>query len=87
MTQHRTYTHILDTVKQDYYAVASVLEHTLKTMKLQIPAINEVFYAQIMQVATIVGFFGQFYLTSAGEQVSLKSLEQNFFLMKSVRHK
>ncbi|XP_076111669.1 uncharacterized protein LOC143079930 [Mytilus galloprovincialis] len=39
----RTYTHTMDAVKQDWVAVASVLEHTLRTIKIQLPRINTVY--------------------------------------------
>ncbi|XP_063436491.1 uncharacterized protein LOC134717922 [Mytilus trossulus] len=38
--KHRTYTHIFDQVKQDWFAVVSVLEHTLRTVKKQLPCIT-----------------------------------------------
>lgn len=38
--QHRTYTHIFDQVKQDWFAVVSVLEHTLRTVMKQLPCIT-----------------------------------------------
>lgn len=33
----------MDAVKQDWVAVASVLEHTLRTIKIQLPRINTVY--------------------------------------------
>ena len=41
--QHRTYAHIFDSVKQDWFAVASVLENLLSTLKKQLPKIKTVF--------------------------------------------
>ena len=41
--QHWTFTHIMQSCKQDWFAVASILEHTLVTMKSQLPHINEVY--------------------------------------------
>ncbi|VDI74407.1 Hypothetical predicted protein, partial [Mytilus galloprovincialis] len=41
--KHRTFTHLFGTVKQDWFAVASALEHTLNTIKEQMPQIQEVF--------------------------------------------
>ncbi|CAC5383152.1 unnamed protein product [Mytilus coruscus] len=40
---HRTFTHLFGMVKQDWFAVASALEHTLTTIKEQMPQIQEVF--------------------------------------------
>ncbi|KAK3083632.1 hypothetical protein FSP39_000517 [Pinctada imbricata] len=41
--KHKTFTHLLDQVKQDYFAVVSLLEHTLVTLKKQLPHIQEAF--------------------------------------------
>lgn len=43
LLKHRTYVHLFDFVKQDWFAVASVLEHTLTTIKEQMPGIQKVF--------------------------------------------
>ena len=39
----KTYVHIFDNVKQDWQAVAAIIENTLTQVKLDIPAITEVF--------------------------------------------
>ncbi|VDI84004.1 Hypothetical predicted protein [Mytilus galloprovincialis] len=39
---HRTYTHVLDAVRQDWFAVVSLLEHTLMAIKQQLPDIKEI---------------------------------------------
>lgn len=41
--QHRTYAHLFDQVKQDWFAVVSILEHTLKTLKNQLPVIKSAY--------------------------------------------
>ena len=41
--QHRTFTHVLNAVKQDWFAVASLLENTLKTIHEQLPHITEAY--------------------------------------------
>ncbi|CAG2244350.1 unnamed protein product [Mytilus edulis] len=41
--KHNTFTHLLNGCKQDWYAVASILEHTLHTIKAQKPEVEEVF--------------------------------------------
>lgn len=41
--KHWTYTHLMDNVKQDWFAVASILEHTLITVKSQLPAVDTAF--------------------------------------------
>lgn len=41
--QHRTFTHVMDMVKQDYYAVASLLEHVLASLRVQLPEVDEAF--------------------------------------------
>lgn len=38
--QHRTYAHIFDAAKQDWFSVASILEHLICTLKIQIANIN-----------------------------------------------
>ncbi|XP_052074111.1 uncharacterized protein LOC127711994 [Mytilus californianus] len=40
---HRSFTNLFGKVKQDWFAVASALEHTLTTIKEQMPQIQEVF--------------------------------------------
>ncbi|XP_061189168.1 uncharacterized protein LOC133197244 [Saccostrea echinata] len=40
---HRTFTHVIENVKQDWYAVASLLENILQTMKIQIPHVTDVY--------------------------------------------
>ncbi|XP_061171627.1 uncharacterized protein LOC133181099 [Saccostrea echinata] len=40
---HKTFTHIMDYVKQDFFAVLSLLEHTLVTIKEQLPHITEAY--------------------------------------------
>ncbi|XP_061195035.1 uncharacterized protein LOC133203221 [Saccostrea echinata] len=40
---HKTFTHIMDYVKQDFFAVLSLLEHTLVTIKQQLPHITEAY--------------------------------------------
>nr|XP_022310036.1 uncharacterized protein LOC111115550 isoform X2 [Crassostrea virginica] len=39
--RHRTYTHIFESAKQDWFCVASILEHTLHTIRQQMPHIEE----------------------------------------------
>ncbi|CAC5413696.1 unnamed protein product [Mytilus coruscus] len=39
---HRTYVHTIESAKQDWYSVTSVIEHTLKTIKDQMPNIKSV---------------------------------------------
>ncbi|CAC5372568.1 unnamed protein product [Mytilus coruscus] len=39
---HRIYTHVLDAVRQDWFAVVSLLEHTLMAVKQQLPDIKEI---------------------------------------------
>ena len=41
--QHRTYAHLFDQVKQDWFAVVSILEHTLKTLENQLPVIKSAY--------------------------------------------
>ncbi|CAG2196655.1 unnamed protein product [Mytilus edulis] len=41
--QHKTYVHLFDGVRQDWFAVASIIENTLMTIKKQMPNIEEVF--------------------------------------------
>lgn len=41
--QHRTYACIFDAAKQDWFSVASILEHLICTMKIQIPNIKTVY--------------------------------------------
>lgn len=43
LLKHRTSVHLFDFVKQDWFAVLSVLEHTLTTIKEQMPGIQKVF--------------------------------------------
>ena len=38
-----TYAHLFDQVKQDWFAVVSILEHTLKTLKNQLPVIKSAY--------------------------------------------
>ncbi|CAG2210475.1 unnamed protein product [Mytilus edulis] len=52
--KHRTYTHIFDQVKQDWFAVVSVLEHTLNTVKKQLSVLQQLTTEVIMQVVIIV---------------------------------
>ncbi|CAG2239924.1 unnamed protein product [Mytilus edulis] len=40
--KHRTYVHTIESAKQDWYSVTSVIEHTLKTIKDQMPNIKSV---------------------------------------------
>ncbi|CAC5368605.1 unnamed protein product [Mytilus coruscus] len=40
---HRTFTHVLENVKQDWFAVASLLEHVLQTVKIQLPQVTDMF--------------------------------------------
>uniref|UniRef100_A0A8W8LUZ6 C2H2-type domain-containing protein n=1 Tax=Magallana gigas TaxID=29159 RepID=A0A8W8LUZ6_MAGGI len=40
---HKTFTHIMDYVKQDFFAVLSLLEHTLVTIKQHMPNITEAY--------------------------------------------
>ena len=40
---HRTFTHILENVKQELFAVASLLEHVLQTNKGQLPHVTDVY--------------------------------------------
>ncbi|CAC5416082.1 unnamed protein product [Mytilus coruscus] len=40
---HRTFTHVLENVKQDWFAVASLLEHVLQTGKIQLPQVTDMF--------------------------------------------
>ncbi|CAG2186092.1 unnamed protein product [Mytilus edulis] len=42
ITEHRTYVHTIESAKQDWYSVTSVIEHTLKTIKDQMPNIKSV---------------------------------------------
>ncbi|XP_062571575.1 uncharacterized protein LOC134233610 [Saccostrea cucullata] len=41
--KHKTFTHIFGAVKQDWFAVASALEHILQTLRVQRPEVEEVF--------------------------------------------
>ncbi|CAC5421285.1 unnamed protein product [Mytilus coruscus] len=41
--KHRTFVHIMDSAKQDWYSVSSLLLHALTTIKQQLPEIREVF--------------------------------------------
>ena len=41
--QHRTFTHVPENVKQDWFAVASLLEHVLQTIKVQLPHVTDVY--------------------------------------------
>ncbi|CAC5370197.1 unnamed protein product [Mytilus coruscus] len=41
--KHRTFVHIIDSAKQDWYSVSSLLLHALTTIKRQLPEIKEVF--------------------------------------------
>jgi len=38
--QHRTYVHIFDFVRQDWFAVVSILEQTLITIRNQVPQLT-----------------------------------------------
>ncbi|CAC5390370.1 unnamed protein product [Mytilus coruscus] len=40
---HRTFVHIMDSAKQDWYSVSSLLLHALTTIKQQLPEIKEMF--------------------------------------------
>ncbi|CAC5393144.1 unnamed protein product [Mytilus coruscus] len=40
--KHRTYVHTIESAKQDWYSITSVIEHTLKTIKDQMPNIKSV---------------------------------------------
>lgn len=41
--QHRTYVHVFDFVRQDWFGVVSILEHTLITLKSQLPELTTAF--------------------------------------------
>ncbi|CAG2245178.1 unnamed protein product [Mytilus edulis] len=41
--KHRTYIHVFDFVRQDWFAVVSILEHTLITLKSQLPELTTAF--------------------------------------------
>ncbi|VDI58240.1 Hypothetical predicted protein, partial [Mytilus galloprovincialis] len=41
--QHKTYVHLFDGVRQDWFAVASIIENTVMTIKKQMPNIEEIF--------------------------------------------
>ncbi|XP_052097915.1 uncharacterized protein LOC127732770 [Mytilus californianus] len=41
--KHKTFTHLMDHVKQDFFAVLSLLEHTLSSIKKQLPQITEAY--------------------------------------------
>ena len=41
--QYRTFTHVVENVKQDWFAVASLLEHVLQTIKVQLPHVTDVY--------------------------------------------
>ncbi|CAC5362821.1 unnamed protein product [Mytilus coruscus] len=43
VSDHKTYVHLFDGVRQDWFAVASIIENTLMTIKKQMPNIEEVF--------------------------------------------
>lgn len=43
MFQHITFVHVMDSVKQDWYSVACILQHVLSSLKTQCPKVAKAF--------------------------------------------
>lgn len=44
--KHKTFNHIFGAVRQDWFAVASAIEHILKSIRVQMPGIEEGFFTK-----------------------------------------